>query len=582
MPTSRDSLEGKRWLLAIALAMCLGLFVCPLVLDIPLFDPDEGLHASITQEMVEQGDWITPRLRGEPFLDKPILYFWAEALSLKLLGMDEISVRLPGILFGLLGVITTALVAWRLFDRTTGRIAALAYATTILPTAMAQAASHDVALVPWVNLGILLFWEADRAASRRARVALTLAIGVVLGLACLTKGLVGVALIGVAYGSSLLVLRRLTWAACVRGAAALSVAALVAGFWYVAMELRNPGYLYYYFVERHVLGFATETQRHGHGAFWFYLPILLGGGLPWVAYLPALARHGWDTRRSSSETHDGALTLVWCWLVADTLLLSLAQSKMVTYIWPVFPAVAILAAVAWSRLFSGELAPLARRWLSTTFLGLCLTGPVTLPVTMLVCQQKYHLQYSPLVWTIGIVAALSSWIPTLLWWQGWIRNALTAGTVSIAAQFAMVMILIVPPIAEVTSARALAAYWNARQQLPPRLLVVDERIGSLIFYLTPCLRQQLQPGQIHAVASDEVDDPPTLQPGTVVAVAERRLRRLPPELKLVGVEYDQAGQYRLYQAGDLENQLLGSAPPTATGGAAPREPQIIARRPSYR
>lgn len=560
MLTTRDSQEGKRWLLAIALAMCLALFVCPLVLDIPLFDPDEGLHASIAQEMVERGDWVTPRLQGEPFLDKPILYFWAEALSLKLLGMDEITVRLPGVLFGLLGVATTALVAWRLFDRTTGLIAALTYATTILPTAMAQAASHDVALVPWVNLGLLLFWEADRAASRRARVGLTLAVGVVLGLACLTKGLVGVALIGVAYGSALLLLRRLTWAACLRGVVALAVAAGVAGAWYVAMELRNPGYLYYYFVERHLLGYVTETQRHGKAAFWFYVPIVLGGGLPWIAYLPAMARHAWDNRRSLAERHDGASVLLWCWLLADTLLLSTAQSKMVTYVWPVFPAVAILAAVAWAHLLAGELSPTARRWFGTAFLGLCLGGPATLPAAMLVVQHKYHLHYSPLVWLVGIAVALSSWIPIWSWWRGSIRHALSAGTLSIAGQFALVMAVVLPPIAQVSSARELAAYFNEQGALPSRLRVVDERIGSILFYLDPALRRQLQPGQIESLASDQVAESSTLQPGTVLAVAERRLKRLTPQGKLAGVPFEQAGQYRLYTAAALEAHLRPLAP----------------------
>ena len=68
-------------------------------------DPDEGLHASIAQEMADGGDWLVPRLMGKPFLDKPILYFWAEAASLRLFGMSEAAVRLPGLLFGLLGMI---------------------------------------------------------------------------------------------------------------------------------------------------------------------------------------------------------------------------------------------------------------------------------------------------------------------------------------------------------------------------------------------------------------------------------------------------------------------------------------------
>ena len=73
--------------------------------------------------MVEKGDWIVPRLLDEPFLDKPILYFWTIAASLKTLGMSEAAVRLPGLLFGMLGMPTTVAIAWRMLGRRTGLIA---------------------------------------------------------------------------------------------------------------------------------------------------------------------------------------------------------------------------------------------------------------------------------------------------------------------------------------------------------------------------------------------------------------------------------------------------------------------------
>ena len=113
-----------------------------------------------------------------------------------------------------------------------------------------------------------------------------MAIGIILGIAILAKGLMGVALVGVAYGSYLLVTRQLTLAACYRGAVSLCVAAAIASIWYLAAERRQPGYLHYYFIERHLLGFATATQTHGDAPWWLYLPTLLGGGLPWIGYLP--------------------------------------------------------------------------------------------------------------------------------------------------------------------------------------------------------------------------------------------------------------------------------------------------------
>jgi len=255
--------KGRFGVLALVITVLATFFAYPMTLNIPLLDPDEGLHASIAQEMVERGDWVIPRFLGQPFLDKPILYFWAEALSLRLFGMHEAAVRLPGLMFGLLGVLSTGILGWRMFNERTGLLAGLFYSTMILPTALAQAASHDVALVPWVNLALLLLWESDHITARKASIGCTVLIGLVLGLTVLTKGLAGVALVGVAYGAYLLVTRRLSLAACGKGAASLAIAVPVAAPWYVAVELHSPGYLRYWFVERHLLGYVANQQFHG-------------------------------------------------------------------------------------------------------------------------------------------------------------------------------------------------------------------------------------------------------------------------------------------------------------------------------
>src|SRR3972149_6584955 len=110
--------SAARRLLLLAIVACVTLvYLYPLTLPTPLLDPDEGLHASIAQEMVEHGDYLVPRHSGEPFRDKPIVYFAAQAESLRLFGMSEAAVRLPGVLFSLLGCVTTGLLAWRLFDK---------------------------------------------------------------------------------------------------------------------------------------------------------------------------------------------------------------------------------------------------------------------------------------------------------------------------------------------------------------------------------------------------------------------------------------------------------------------------------
>jgi 4-amino-4-deoxy-L-arabinose transferase-like glycosyltransferase len=329
------------------------LYVVPLLLDAPLTDPDEGLHAAISQEMVERGDIIVPRFLGRAFLDKPVLFFWAQAASLRIFGMSTAAARLPGIVFALLGIVTTGWLARVLFrgqvaggrgqegERSgVGWIAAGCYATMVLPFLLAQAPVHDVALVPFTNLALAFLW--------RSRWDLGFGIrdlgfaGIALGLSILTKGLEGVAIVGLGYGLYLLFTRALTWRLVLQGMLVVGMAVLVALPWYLAMNTREPGYLRYYFLDRHLLGLTTDTQRHSGQPWWFYVPVVLGGGLPWVAMIRTAGRKAPLAATREAAPH----ALLWMWLVGAVVLLSLAQSKAITYVLPAMPAVAILAAIS--------------------------------------------------------------------------------------------------------------------------------------------------------------------------------------------------------------------------------------------
>src|SRR4051794_20092939 len=160
----------SRSLLLVAIVACvIGIYMYPLALPTPLMDPDEGIHATIAQEMVERGDYVIPRYLGVPFRDKPILFSAAQAVSLRIFGMNEAAVRFPGVLFALLGCTTTALLAWRMFDAESVLYVCLASLTLVLPAILTQSPAHDVALVPFINLFILSFWEQKTATSEKRR-----------------------------------------------------------------------------------------------------------------------------------------------------------------------------------------------------------------------------------------------------------------------------------------------------------------------------------------------------------------------------------------------------------------------------
>ncbi len=539
------------WLAAGVVALALVCYVLPLAVDIPLVDPDEGLHAAISQEMVERGDWVTPRLLGAPFLDKPVLFFWAEAASLDLVGMTRTGVRLPGLLFGLLGALTTAWLAVALTgSRRAGLLAGVIYATTILPLALDQAAVHDVALVPWTNLAMLCLWRARARRTGGGLVTATAAAGVFVGLAMLTKGLVGVALVGVPFAIWLVAERRLTWRLVLGGALALGVGAAIAAPWYLAMERAQPGYLYYYFVDRHLLGFATTTQVHGDRAWWYYLPIVAGGGLPWVLYLPF-------TRARRPAASEGT-RLAWWWLATDVVLLSLAGSKLVTYVLPAFPALALLAAVVWD----GWLEPRAdagRGSTTAVFLhGLALVA--LLPAAELVARARFGVSAGSAA-GIGQAAALAGAILAVMAWRHASRGrAVVWLTGAMAAAFVTIMTALFPGVAGDLSARDLARYLDARGALPPQVWVVNERIGSLIFYLDPALRRGLTPGRFDDVSYNAVLGRLATAPGDVlVALGAREAANLPRAGGLQAIPHDRAGRYRVYTVSALRHGLLERA-----------------------
>jgi len=557
-----DHLDERTYgLIALTAVLAAVMFGLPLLLDIPLLDPTEGLHASMAQEMVERDRWLMPQLFGKPFLDKPIVHFWAMAASLRLFGMHEAAVRLPGLMFGVLAAAATGAMAGRMLGRVTGLIAGALYATMLLPTALVQCPTTDVALIPGVIIALWLFWEGDRAHSRRALVLLTLGTGAALAFCMLTKGLVGVAVVGAAYGGYLLIERKLTLTACLRGAAALAVAAAVSSAWFLAVEARAPGYLHYYFIERTLLGYATESQHHSGKPWWYYLPILLLGGMPWIAYLPgtllrprrhrvataeaARSRPGMFRHLRWPSAPQSATTLPWCWLLIGTLLFSLAGSKLVTYIWPVLPPIAILAAIAWGRLLEGTLNDSARRHLLSTLRLSCLSGPLALPAALVAAHYALGLEFSPWTWALAVLLAGGSVLPWLFARRGKFQEALAAATLSVAAQFALLMIVVVPPAIGQFSARALAEHFNRRGELPPRVLLAEERVGSIVFYLDPTLREGLNDKRFEHVF---LADLPPIDPRSLVVLPERELERAEGHVRLAGRPYRRVGNYRLYDA----------------------------------
>jgi 4-amino-4-deoxy-L-arabinose transferase-like glycosyltransferase len=466
-------LSPRRTLAIVALA----LVIAPLVANAPLFDPDEGLHAAIAQEMVRSGDYVTPRFLGVPFLDKPILFFWAEALSLRVFGMTEAAVRIPPLAFGVFGMVTVGLLGRRLFGEATGLIAAVVYGTMLLPLGVSQVAVHDVAIVPFMCLAIDFAIRSSRSDRSSRSVVSALAAGVCLGLSILTKGLVAVAFTGLFAICTALVRRE----AIARLAVALTiagvVAVLVAAPWYIAMERAHPGYLHYYFVERHLQGYLTSTQRHAGREWWYYLPIVIGGSLPWAGYLVSAAR---------VARADRMRLVIWVWLAAGFVFLSAGESKLATYALPLFPALAILV---------GDTIVSSGSAFDRTGYVVCATTLAVLPIGALVAVQFKFGGVARNVWIVNVlisaaIVCVAVWIPRA-------RRPPHRVAPQIPWQLplmALAGLMVATPLAAAwMTGKDAALQLNRGGRLPPHVLVLEERLGSLIFYLDPALRADATP-----------------------------------------------------------------------------------------
>ncbi len=498
-------------LTAAVAVLALAFTLLPLAAGVPLLDPDEGLHAAIAQEMASRADYVTPRFLGEPFLDKPILFFWTEAWSILAFGSTEAAVRLPPLVFGLLGVASTWLLARAMLaDPAEAAGAAVAYASMLLPLAVSQVAVHDVGLVPFMNVAVLALW---RTAAVGASWPVVIAGGVALGLSILTKGLVGVAFAGLALFAFAVVRPRATVRLMMVFAILGAIAVAVASPWYVAMERAHAGYLHYYFVDRHLRGFLTASQPHAEEPWWYYAPVMVAGALPWTVYAWSAVR---ETRR---DGRGSALAACWIWIAAGTIFLTVSRSKLLTYALPLFPALAIVLGSAWVR--GLRAADASFRAAFRAHLALMFAVVVAVMVVM---TRRFNVTFAPVVWIAALSVAMT---PLLIGWNSRRRGRIIAAVAWTSfVVFGVALTLVMPEAAGRLSARELARFFNGRGALPPRIFLAGDRVGSIVFYLAPPLRASLVPDRIESVDLFQVPERlGSVPPDSVVCVRSHRLPR---------------------------------------------------------
>jgi 4-amino-4-deoxy-L-arabinose transferase-like glycosyltransferase len=310
-----------------------------------LVPPDEGRYAEMAREMWQSGDWITPRLNGIKYFEKPPLQTWMNALTFAVFGLGEWQARLWTGLCGLLSIALTAYAGLKIFGRRSAWNAALILGSSIFWVAGSQFNSLDMSVSAMLALSLFALLIAQRHdASARERRNWMLVCWAGMALAVLAKGLIGVVLPG-----AVLVLYTIAardWGIWKRLhlLPGLLLFFAIGTPWFVLVWLHNPEHPHFFFVHEHWDRFFLK-DHHRAGPWYYFFAILIPGMLPWTGVLGQsllAAAHG------GAGTPPGRFrpkTLLLVWIVFIFFFFSYSNSKLPGYILPVFPAIALLIAV---------------------------------------------------------------------------------------------------------------------------------------------------------------------------------------------------------------------------------------------
>jgi 4-amino-4-deoxy-L-arabinose transferase-like glycosyltransferase len=465
---------------AIALAIHLGGF--------PLLDADEGRNAEVAREMAETNDYVMPRYNGLPYLDKPVVYFAAEAAVMEVLGPTEVAARLPAYLFT---IATAAVVFWfarRMWGGDTPYIAAITFLAMPLTIAFARTVIFDSALMFFCTVALVAFYcaietggraprspgdgrparrdterddadSAERGAPRGAGGAPALLGWAAMALAMITKGPVTFVLVlavVIPYGFMQRSVRRLFPI----GGILLFFAIIAPWLWGVTQVV--PEFLHYVLVTETAARMATkELQRTGPP--WYFVPYLIGGAMPWSL----VAIFSWRSLKRRD------LLFLALWIAIPLVFFSISQSKRPQYIVPLMPAIALVIARIWE-----EARTRAAAIVFAIFGGILLFAPLAFHQTKMKPEVAAVADDTALF--LGATLALGGLVALFTKRREWVLVALAVPV--------LLMPLITNPlmnaIGERRSTRSFVARLEPHLRPQTQIIGVEAFTGSMAFYLS--------------------------------------------------------------------------------------------------
>lgn len=330
-----------------------------------LFDVDEAVFAQATKEMVRSGDYITPTYNGENRYDKPILFYWLMAIAYKIFGINEFSARLPSAVAGVLLSSSIFLFLRKLIDEKTALFAGVSFTLSIYYLTYSHAAVTDMVLTLFISLSLFSFYFAFIGHKKYIY-----GFYVFSALSFLTKGLIGIIFPFTIAFLFVILTKRLREIRNYINWKALLLFLLIALPWYVAQIIINgEEFIQYFFIKHHFKRYTGVISGH-KGPLFYYIPALLIGFFPWIAYLPFSLKGVFESLKrllkekiipNSDQAQVALFAFIWFSLIF--LFFSFSTTKLPNYILPSIPALSILIGISivqvkekWLRLSNFSIA----------------------------------------------------------------------------------------------------------------------------------------------------------------------------------------------------------------------------------